>query len=96
MTIEEMRERYWKLAHAMQSGVAAWMNYDPLETSVKHLRVGVNSAMADVGSLGRLLVKKGVISEEEYTEAVMEGMEREVASYEEQLSERMGKRIHLL
>ena len=30
--IEELRARYLELAHAMQAGVAMWMNYDPSET----------------------------------------------------------------
>lgn len=45
MTIEELRQEYASLCHAMQSGVAFKINIDPGETMPKHLRVGVNSAM---------------------------------------------------
>lgn len=87
--------RYTAALHAMQSGVRMLMNYDPpevesSETSPKHLRVGVNAAMSDQGALARLLIGKGLISEEEYLEAIATGMEQEQASYEERLRERFG------
>ena len=84
------QERYTAAAHAMQSGVAMKMNYDAAETTPKHLRVGVNSAMAEHGALARLLISKGVITEDEYAEAVADGMEREAKLYEDELRQRFG------
>lgn len=81
MNIEELKQRYAELAHAMQSGVAIQMNRDAAETSPKHLRVGVNSAMVDAGVVGTLLIRKGLITEEEYFATLVELMEREVESY---------------
>jgi len=78
---------YTKRAHAMQSGVAMKMNYDASETSPKHLRVGVNSAMCDHAALVRLLLEKGIISQEEYERAITEEMGREVRRYEQWLSD---------
>jgi hypothetical protein len=78
-------KRYEAACHAMQSGVAMKMNYSPTETSPKHLRVGVNSAMVDTGALMSLLVKKGIITEEELCEALADKMEEEVKLYEEAL-----------
>ena len=69
--------RYTDLLHAMQSGVAMKMNYDESDTTPKHLRVGVNSAMCDQAGLVRLLVQKGIITPEEYEAAVTEEMARE-------------------
>lgn len=78
--------RWMAASHAMQSGVAMEMNHRPELTQPKHLRVGVNTALADHGSLVRLLIAKGIITELEYLEAIAEGMEREKANYETALS----------
>jgi len=87
---------YTKKAHAMQTGVAYKMEHDPSETSPKHLRVGINSAMVDAAALAKLLIAKGVITEDEYTTAITEEMGREVARYEAWLSEHYGgKKITL-
>lgn len=75
------KERYMAACHAMQSGVALKMGRDPKETEPKHLRVGINSAMVDSAALARLLMTKGVITEEEFYKALADQMEEEVASY---------------
>lgn len=87
--------RYLAACHAMQSGVAAEMEIGSEDTSPKHLRVGVNSALCDQAALVRLLVEKGIVTEEEYAAAVTAEMEREVARYEERLSEHHGVRVTL-
>lgn len=92
---ENPNDRYAAAAHAMQSGVAMEMNFDGKPTEPKHLRVGVNAAMADHGSLARLLIAKGLISEAEYIAALAEGMEREKAAYEQRLSEHYGRPVTL-
>jgi hypothetical protein len=74
----------------MQSGVAMKMNYDGSETSPKHLRVGVNSAMCDSSALARLLIEKGIITHDEYEAAITAEMGREVARYEAWLTEHLG------
>lgn len=89
-TVEAARARYLAAAHAMQSGVAAKMHHDPSETTGKHLRVGVNSAMSDHAALVQLLVRKGVIGEAEYFTALADQMEAEKAMYEAWLTERLG------
>ncbi len=77
-----MKRSYQEAAHAMQSGVATVMNTDPSETSPKHLRVGVNSAMCDTAALARLLVAKDIFTLDEWEKAITEEMEREVERYE--------------
>jgi len=91
------KERYAAAAHAMQSGVAMEMFLPDRQsaTEPKHLRVGVNSALVDSAALAELLIRKGVITEEEYFEALAEGMEREQRKYEKRLSEHYGRRITL-
>ncbi len=90
MTLEEKMERYKALCHAMQTGVAYKMNYDPTDTTPKHLRVGVNVAMCDHGALVNLLIAKGIITEDEYFDALVESMQREVDNYTREISEQLG------
>lgn len=90
MSTEEDLQRYLAAAHAMQSGVAAKMQIDPAETTPKHLRVGVNSAMVEHNALAKLLIDKGVISEAEYFTAQADAMEREKALYERWLNDHYG------
>ena len=70
-------ERYVAAAHAMQSGVAVMMTRDGRSTSPKHLRVGINSALCNHAALVRLLIAKGLFTQEEYTKEVADEMERE-------------------
>ena len=86
---------YEQLAHAMQSGVAMQMEVHPGETTPKHLRVGINSAMSDHGALVKLLIDKGVFTEDEYLAVLVEFMRREVESYEQQLTTHFGTKITL-
>lgn len=86
----ELRERYLVACHAMQSGVAFIMNKESAETDAKHLRVGINSALANANGLADLLIKKGLISEEEYYESMAEAMEKEVATYEARAKASLG------
>jgi hypothetical protein len=96
MTLEEDRARYLAALHAMQSGVAMEENYDPGPTSPKHLRVGVNSAMVEHGALIGLLMVKGVITAEEYYEALADRMEAERDAFAERISRRTGGNVRLV
>ena len=87
--------RYVEASHAMQTGVAIKMQYDPDETSPKHLRVGVNAAMRDLGSIVHLLVEKGLLTMEEVEAALADGMEEEARSYEVELTRMLGKKVRL-
>lgn len=90
-----MRERYLKYLHKMQAGVAFKMGYDNSEVSLKHLRVGINAAMSDQGGLVRLLIDKGLITEEEYIKAVTDKMEEEAKSYQDEIENKLGKKVEL-
>jgi hypothetical protein len=95
MSIEELRAHYAAKLHGVQSGVAATMNFDAGETSPKHLRVGINSALVNQGAFVALLIEKGLITEHEYLVKLCEYADREVASYEKKLAERFGRTISL-
>lgn len=86
-TAEEAIERYHAAAHAMQTGVATKMAFDPAETTPKHLRVGVNSAMVDHSALAKILMDKGILTEAEYFTALADAMEREVDLYRDYLKQ---------
>lgn len=76
-------ERYDVAAHAMQSGVEFEMYHDSKPTEPKHLRAGVNSALANCAGIAKLLITKGIITEEEYVKAMADAMEAEVERYRE-------------
>lgn len=90
-----MARTYLEAAHAMQAGVAMKMNHDPEDTSPKHLRVGVNSAMVDTAAIVRLLVEKKIFSMEEFETTITDQMNKEAEMYEKELSERLGTKVTL-
>lgn len=105
MTDEQFNQRYAALAHAVQTGIG-WkiaidnpdvfdINQDKNLCAHKHLRVGIDTNKADLGALCRLLVSKGIITDEEYKIAILEGLENEKKMYEITLSEHFGKDITL-
>lgn len=78
------RQRYLDACHAMQTGVQLELTRkgeDGAAANPKHLRVGVNVALCDHAALVALLVDKGIITREEYCEALAETMEAEVGRY---------------
>lgn len=79
MTEEEFLVKYEQLAHSVQSAIKFELTRDASDPKYhyKHLRTGLNCVMADHGSLGRLLTKKGLITQDEYFEATLKGMELE-------------------
>jgi predicted transcriptional regulator len=94
--INDLKNEYIQLLHAMQSGVASMMVFeDDVATKPKHLRVGVNSALVDTSSIVELLIKKGVFTEEEWYEKLVEMTKKEVKQYESLLSKKHGKVITL-
>lgn len=85
-------QRYEDAAHQMQCGVAMELSKDPTSATPKHLRVGINSAMVNDAALVRLLIAKGLFTEEEYYRAMREEMEREVERYKVMLRKLFGLR----
>lgn len=83
--LDAITQEYRAFMHGMQTGVALMMQHNPSETSPKHLRVGINSALSDQGALSKLLIQKGIITEREYLEAIRAGAKREKEHYEEAL-----------
>jgi hypothetical protein len=87
-------DEYLALMHAMQSGIKFKMELEGThgssETSPKHLRTGVNSALIDCSALVKTLVEAGVITIEDYRDNLIELLVAEVNDYQEKLSAKMG------
>lgn len=94
-TSEDAQQRYLYFMHALQSGVAAKQGLDPSETEPKNLRVGVNSAMLQQGTVVRLLIAKGIITAEEWWIALADSAQAEVQAYEKWLSDKTGANVTL-
>lgn len=88
-------QRYESLMHAIQTGVATEMGLGSKDTTPKHLRVGINSGLVNQAGLVNLLVQKGIITEDEYFDAIITEAEAEVKRYEDRLFEKTGTTIHL-
>lgn len=73
---------YEQALHGIQSAVKFSHEHGRQDGSPKHLRTGLNGAMCDHAALARLLIQKGVITEDEYLEASRIGVNTELASYE--------------
>jgi hypothetical protein len=105
MTTEEYLAEYKRLMHAIQTGIGmqisidnsgADVNLDPNLRAHKHLRTGIDGSKADFGALARLLIAKGVITEQEYFEALLDGLRREKEMHESELSEHFGYKVRLI
>lgn len=80
---------YASACHAVQTGVMYQIENQPKEAaaSPKHLRTGINIAMCDHSGLVALLIEKGVITDDEYMNAITSSINKEVDRYEHNLSE---------
>lgn len=91
----EAHERYVKLCHALQTGVAAHHQFDDSDGTPKHLRVGVNLTKVEHGALVELLIEKGIITGWEYQDKVISALRREVESYEKLIEDKTGHSVKL-
>ena len=89
--MENKAQKYNELQHAMQAGIEVGSK----ELLPKHLRVGINTALSDHSSLVKLLFKKGIISDDEYLDTIIEGMQKEVEEYEQKIKKRTGMDVTL-
>lgn len=95
-TIASLKQRYMAALHAVQAGIAVRMSKDAQFVSPKHLRVGIDSAHISEAALARLLIAKGIFTEEEYLEALATEAEAEKARAEAELSATYGGKITLV
>lgn len=76
----EQQQRYMAAQHRMQSAVRFeidTLGMDEAGANPKHLRTGLNAVMSDLGFLSKLLIDKGIITDAEYFDALVEAAEAE-------------------
>ncbi len=71
---------YTEALHAVQSATAA---YGMEGATPKHLRVGVDSSLVTHFGLCKLLIDKGVFTQDEYMEAIRLATNEEVARWQD-------------
>lgn len=86
MSINDWVVRYKNASHAIQTGVKFDHERGSTDGTPKHLRVGLNLSKTDMAGLVKLLIQKGILTEEEYLETITLAAEAEVKRYEELLS----------
>lgn len=96
--VDEFRERYLAAMHAVQTGVKflSGLEGGGSDLTPQQLRVGINSALVDSGALATLLMNKGIMTKEEYFEAIAVAAEQERERYREEIKERTGADVSLL
>ncbi len=85
MTAPKMRDlglTYEQAAHGVQTAIAFDMTQGSTASTPKHLRVGVDMSKADMMGLTMLLISKGVITLDEYTEHMRLAANEELAMRE--------------
>lgn len=88
-------DRYVAAMRALESWVAVKARMEPAETNPQQLRLGVNSALLQQSALVQLLANKGLISEDEFLEAMANAAEQEVARYQQWVSATTGVEVSL-
>lgn len=100
--MSSIQQRYLAAIHRAQSAVKFILETDhrtgvsqlPLPdtsmASAKHLRVGIESALASNEAVARLLIEKGIFTQEELSEAVTVETEARADALVETARERIG------
>lgn len=90
------KEEYFALLHAVQTGVAFWMQAGFTdETNPKQLRVGVNSSLITSSALAKTLIEAGVIDYKKFRDNEILMLQEEVKSYERKLQKHHGNNVDI-
>lgn len=85
MSLQDLGLTYEQALHGIQTAIKYVMeNVDSKFVQPKHLRVGIDSAHVTDLAITSLLIKKGIITKEEYIEEVRLAMNHELAQWEQQ------------
>lgn len=91
---EKAQARYFRAMHGVQSAIAFEINLvgnDKAAANPKHLRTGINSCLVDSSAVAKLLMEKGVFTEEEYLIGIAEAAERELETLTKKMQNLTGK-----
>lgn len=94
MTDKHFRQEYMRLAHAIQSAVGWDQELNPGGDNIKHLRTGLNMLFVGEETIRKILVDKGICTEEEYNVVLLSKMEAEVERYKKIISEKLGRDVY--
>jgi len=75
---------YEQAAHGVQTAIAYGIEQGSKATEPKHMRVGIDMSKADMLGLAVLLIDKGIITSDEYLEAMRLSANEELAMREEE------------
>lgn len=89
-SVEELSSVIEPMSHAIQSYTAYMLHRNPSSSSPKHLRTGIDLTKAEMGGLAVLFVRKGIITNEEYLAAIVEGLEEENNRNENEVGVKFG------
>jgi len=78
---------YTDALHGIQTGIALEIERGSMCANPKHLRVGLNASKSDQAGLVRLLIAKGIFTEEEYIEAVTDEINLELEREEKTVND---------
>lgn len=93
--LDELHARYMAALHGVQTGIEYKRQYDRKFVNEKHMRTGIDSAHISQAAVVRLLIVKGVFTEDEYMEALAIEAEAEKSRLEIELSAHYGAKITL-
>lgn len=98
MSKEDDKKRYDAAAHKVQAGLAFLMHIDPelAMVSIKQMRVGIDMGKSDQLGLARLLIDKGLFTEEEYYTAMANAAEIEAEDMQELVARKLGRGVTLI
>jgi len=78
---------YEEAAHGVQTAIAFDIGQGRKTTEPKHMRVGIDLSKADMLGLAVLLIDKGIITPDEYTEAMRLSANEELEMREEEVKD---------
>ncbi len=83
------KKEYTRLAHSIQSATAFLMEHGNSHNP-KHLRTGLNILFAEHAAIAELLVKKSIITREEYEASLLKGLQEELDRLTKEAREKAG------
>ncbi len=83
-TLRDLGLTYEEATHGVQTAIAYDIDQGRKATEPKHMRVGIDMSKADMLGLAILLIEKGIITSDEYIEAMRLSANEELAMREEE------------
>lgn len=95
-TTAEIHREHQALVHAIQTGnLYLGDQVDPNVKEFKHVRTGVDVAMAGIDAIKNILTSKGIISENDFLEAWNNELKFKVEGLEKRISKHYNANIKL-